>query len=94
MDADTRLDAGPQLDATRKMLNKDLVAVWRDYFALGGTATPKEIEDYLRGDGMLDAVQHDMLAHAINEDFAEAGMDHPAPYSEDVAGGSEGGSGR
>jgi len=35
-----------------------------------------------------------MLAHAINEHYAEAGMDHPAPYTEDLASGSEGGSGR
>lgn len=55
---------------------------WRsggDYFALGGTATPRQMEDYLRGEGTLDPVQHDMLAHAINEHYAEAGMDHPAP---------------
>ena len=76
------------------MLGKDLPTVWRDYFALGGTATPKELEDYLRGEGTLDRVQHDMLAHAINEHYAEAGMDHPAPYSEDVAAGSESGSDR
>jgi len=75
------------------MLGRDLLAVWRDYFALGGTATPRQIEDYLRGQGTLAPLQHDMLAHAINEHYAEAGMDHPAPYSEDVAGRSDGGSG-
>lgn len=67
------------------MLGKDLMTVWRDYFALGGSATPKEIEDYLLGNGPLEEIQHDMLAHAINEHYAEAGMDHPAPYTEDVA---------
>ena len=68
------------------MLGKDVLTVWRDYFALGGTANPRQIDKYLRGEATLDPVQHDMLAHAINESYAEAGMDHPAPYTEDVRG--------
>jgi hypothetical protein len=76
------------------MLGTDLVALWLDYFALGGTASPEEIEAYLRDRGTLDPTQHDVLAHAINERYAEAGMDHPAPYTEDVAAGSEDGSSR
>jgi hypothetical protein len=86
------VDAGTQLDAARQVLGADLLALWVAYFALGGTATPREIEAYLSGEGTLDPVQHDVLAHAINERYAEAGMDHPAPYAEDVA--DNGGEGR
>ena len=78
------MNAGAQLDAARRMLDTDLVTLWTDYFGLGGTATPGAIEAYLRGEGTLDAQQHDVLAHAINERFHDQGMDHPAPYAEDV----------
>ncbi|MCU1448731.1 MAG: hypothetical protein JWP02_901 [Acidimicrobiales bacterium] len=80
------MDAGTQLDAARQMLGEDLEQLWVAYFGLGGTASPNHIESYLRGEATLDPVQHDMLAHAINERFTEEGMDHPAPYTEDVAG--------
>ena len=80
------MEAGAQLDVARRMLDADLVTLWTDYFGLGGTATPRAIEAYLRGEGALDALQHDVLAHAINERCRDAGMDHPAPYAEDVGG--------
>ena len=78
------MEAGAQLDFARRMLDADLVTVWTDYFGLGGTETPRAIEAYLGGEGTLDALQHDVLAHAINERCQDAGLDNPAPYAEDV----------
>jgi hypothetical protein len=79
------MDAGTQLDAARRMLGAAIADLWFAYFGLGGTATPNQIAAYLRGESALDPMQHDVLAHAINEGYAEQGLDHPAPYSEDFA---------
>jgi hypothetical protein len=57
--------------------------LWLRYFALGGLATPIELEAYLYGSLRPPAHEHDVLAHAINERFVELGGDHPVPYSHD-----------
>jgi hypothetical protein len=41
--------------------------LWLRYFAFGGTAGRVEIDAYLQGLLSLSPVQHDMLAHALNE---------------------------
>ena len=74
---------GEDLEAVRRRLGIELTDVWLAYFGLGGTATPMEIEGYLRGDEAFDRLQHDILAQAINEHAIDKGMDHPAPYAED-----------
>jgi hypothetical protein len=56
--------------------------VWIRYFALGGEASEMEVDAYLNGAIALPAVQHDMLAHAINERLDEMAPPR-APYSGD-----------
>jgi hypothetical protein len=56
--------------------------LWLRYFALGGVASELEVDAYLNGAIALPAIQHDMLAHAINERLNEIAPP-PAPYSDD-----------
>jgi hypothetical protein len=56
--------------------------LWLRYFALGGEASEMEVDAYLNGALALPAIQHDMLAHAINERLDEIAP-RRAPYSED-----------
>jgi hypothetical protein len=55
--------------------------LWLRYFALGGAASELEVDAYLNGAIALPAIQHDMLAHAINERLDEIAPP-PAPYSD------------
>ena len=56
--------------------------LWLRYFALGGAASEMEIDAYVNGAIALPAVQHDILAHAINERLDEIAPP-TAPYSTD-----------
>jgi hypothetical protein len=50
--------------------------------AVGGDASPLELEAYLLGLLAIDPHQHDVIAQALNEHFLDCGQDHPVPYSE------------
>ncbi len=56
--------------------------LWLRYFALGGDAGKVEIEAYLTGLMPLPSLQHNILAHAINERLDELGP-RRAPYRPD-----------
>jgi len=56
--------------------------LWLRYFAIGGTASELEVDAYLNGAITLPAVQHDMLALAINERLDEI-TPPSAPYSKE-----------
>lgn len=57
--------------------------LWLRYFALGGEAGKVEIEAYLAGLMHLPPLQHNILAHAINERLDELGPVLRAPYRPD-----------
>ena len=54
--------------------------LWLRYFALGGEVGKVEIEAYLNGLLPLPALQHDLIAHAINERLDELAPPR-APYA-------------
>ena len=56
--------------------------LWWRQVAVGGDASPLELEAYLLGLLELDPHQHDLIAQALNEHFLDLGQDHPMPYSE------------
>ncbi len=58
--------------------------LWLRYFALGGDAGKVEIEAYLSGLMPLPSLQHNILAHAINERLDELGPPQRAPYRPDA----------
>ncbi|HEX8866405.1 MAG TPA: PP2C family protein-serine/threonine phosphatase [Lentzea sp.] len=54
--------------------------LWNRYFALGGNAGLIEVDAYLHGLTEFSALQHDILAHAINERLDET-WPQRVPYS-------------
>jgi hypothetical protein len=60
--------------------------LWLRYFALGGDAGKMEIEAYLEGLMPLASLQHNILAHAVNERLDELGPPMRAPYRPDSSG--------
>jgi hypothetical protein len=56
--------------------------LWIRYFSFGGDAGRFELDAYLNGAIALPPMQHDMLAHAINERLDEIAPPR-APYSAD-----------
>jgi hypothetical protein len=56
--------------------------LWLRYFSLGGDAGWFEVDAYLNGAIAMPPLQHDLLAHAINERLDEIAPPR-APYSED-----------
>jgi hypothetical protein len=65
--------------------------LWLRYFSLGGEAGWFEIDAYLNGAIAMPPMQHDLLAHAINERLDEIAPPR-APYSEDFNGARQSGS--
>ncbi|WP_016694743.1 hypothetical protein [Rhodococcus rhodochrous] len=57
--------------------------LWLRYFALGGEVGKVEIEAYLNGLLPLPRLQHDLIAHAINERLDEIAPPR-APYAKDL----------
>lgn len=60
--------------------------LWLRYFALGGMATPLQMEAVLHGELTVTAHDHDQIAHALNERFTELGRNHPVAYKTDATG--------
>jgi hypothetical protein len=48
---------------------------------MGGEGTPIELEAYVEGLLRPGSHEHDVIAHALNEHFAETGHDHPVGYT-------------
>jgi hypothetical protein len=57
--------------------------LWLRYFELGGMSTAFQLEAFLYGALQPSIHDHDVIAHALNERFAEMGGNHPVPYLED-----------
>ena len=84
MDACDRLDEHQrQLALAFAGTKMSVEELWLRYFALGGDAGKMEIEAYLEGLMPLPALQHNMLAHAVNERLDELGPPQRAPYRPD-----------
>jgi hypothetical protein len=66
--------------------------MWLRFFGLGGEADRFELDAYLNGAITLPPIEHDILAHAINERLDEIAPPR-APYSADfqrVSGAGDG----
>ena len=56
--------------------------LWLRYFSMGGEAGRFELDAYLNGAIALPPIQHDIVAHVINERLDELAPPR-APYSDD-----------
>ncbi|MEO6205278.1 MAG: hypothetical protein ABIO67_07855 [Mycobacteriales bacterium] len=71
------------LDIARQDAGLTQHQLWFRYFALGGMTPALELEAVCHGAMVATDLDHDRIAHAINERFTELGRNHPVPYSED-----------
>ena len=71
-----------QLEAGLTRSGLSYQELWWRQVAVGGDASPLELEAYLLGLLSIDPHQHDVIAQALNEYFLDRGEDHPVPYSE------------
>jgi hypothetical protein len=53
---------------------------WLAYFALGGDASAVVLDRYLQGDAQPSALDHNLMAHALNECLHDHGNNWPVPY--------------
>jgi hypothetical protein len=77
---DPGMDARPVLDSYRQEAGLSHSELWLRYFELGGMSTGFELEAYLTGALVPSPYDRDVIAHALNERFAELGVDHPVNY--------------
>ena len=68
------------LDSFRRDADLSYGELWLRYFALGGMSRALELEAFVCGALTPTAHDHDVIAVALNERFAEISGDHPVPY--------------
>ena len=72
------------LDDARQRAELSQVELWLRYFALGGMAPELEVEAIVHGALVPSDVEHDRIAHALNERLRETGVEPSVPYAEDA----------
>ena len=68
------------LQAARHELRISPLDLWTHYFALGGNLDAIELDAYLTGLVDVGDLDHDLIAHALNEIYLDRGDDHPLTY--------------
>jgi hypothetical protein len=58
--------------------------LWLRYFELGGMSSAAALEAFLYGALQPTAHDRDVIAHVLNERFAELGRNRSVPYSDDI----------
>jgi len=53
---------------------------WLAYFALGGDASAADLNGYLQGHAQPSTLDHNVMAHALNELLHDLGANWPVPY--------------
>jgi hypothetical protein len=76
-------DGGWSLSVGFQASDLSTTAIWLAYVAIGGDADLLGVEAYLTEALIPGRMQHDILAHALNEHFTDHGMNHPVAYSTD-----------
>ena len=68
------------LGAALSQLGLSARDLWIGYFAIGGNASLAEVKGWLDGTAEPDDMDHDLIAHAMNEEFADRDLNHPLGY--------------
>jgi hypothetical protein len=58
--------------------------VWISYATLGGDLAPDELAERLHGRGPLSAIDHNVLAAALNDHLIDLGLHQPVPYADQL----------
>ena len=80
-----RLHAGASLNTGLAICALDVTAFWNRYRALGGTQSFGALLNYLHGDRVWSALEHNVAAHALNQQCAALGLSHPVAYADELA---------
>jgi hypothetical protein len=73
------VDPAP-VEAARLLADIPVDLLWIDYVGVGGMAALEHFRRMLTGARPMSRVEHDMIACALNERFAEAGFGQPVAY--------------
>ena len=73
-------DPSVDLDVARQQAGLSLLELWLACVGLGAAITPFDLRAWLAGEGGPDAHEHDIVALALNERFADMDLNHPVPY--------------
>jgi len=65
------------LEHAREQLSLSVEDLWREYFSLGGYATPLELRGFLQGALHPARREYNILIQALNEQFMVRGQNHP-----------------
>lgn len=71
-------------ETARQQAGFSVIELWLAYLGLGGLAMPPDIVAILSGELRAGRRDHDLLAQALNERFADMNLDHPVPYFAEV----------
>jgi hypothetical protein len=74
-------DAVDELNVFRQEAALSHAELWLRYFELGGMSTGFDLEAFLCGVLVPSDHDHDVIALALNERFAELGGNHPVLYA-------------
>jgi hypothetical protein len=80
LQTETARAAAAMLDAAAKVSGMERDDLWLQYFALGGDASPEELEGMLSGERPLYRLDHDRLVVALNERFQDHGRGRPLAF--------------
>jgi len=58
--------------------------LWRATLGIGGAFSTWEVEGLASGQRESTEIEHDILASALNDHFADEGSHHPVPYWSDL----------
>ena len=78
--------AGPQIELVesyRQCPALSIEELWRRCFELGGMNTPQQLEAFVYGFARVTPHEHNLIAVAMNEYFAEFDPGQFVPYMED-----------
>jgi hypothetical protein len=70
----------PALRLAQLDLGLTTVELWTGYVALGGNLDVIELDAYLNDLTDGSDLDHDLIAHTLNEAYTERNQDHPLAY--------------
>lgn len=80
-----RSEAGQgMLEDARRAADMSVRQLWLDYLGLGGNATLAEVGSWLCSRTEPGAVDHDLVAQALNERYIAMQLDDRVPYAEQL----------
>ncbi len=71
---------GSELETGRMLAGLSVVDLWARYVRLGGDASERDFGRWLRGEQGIASFDHDVIALALNEHFADVGFGQPVEY--------------